>query len=246
MTIRWRQLTEPVSGIIFDCDGTLSAIEGIDELAEKNHVGPFVKQLTAEAMDHKGINIEIYQKRLMAVQPTQLQVETLGEEYFKHRIPYALEVIHILNQLKKTVYIISSGLNPAVQKFADHLGIPSSNIFAVEIKFDQHGKYCDFDQSSPLVQPDGKQIIVSEIRKKQSRIIYIGDGMNDVSVSKLLTRFIGFGGIVHREKVACVSDYYIQTNSLAPLLPLCLTKQESDLLNPNDRLIYEHGNKLLY
>lgn len=237
MTIHWQQLTDPISGIIFDCDGTLSAIEGIDELAEKNHVGPFVKQLTAEAMDDKGINIEIYQKRLLAVLPTQLQVETLGDEYFEHRIPYALEVINIFNQLKKSVYIISSGLYPAVRRFADLLGIPASNIFAVDIQFDQNGKFLDFDHSSPLVHPNGKQIIVNEIRKKQERIIYIGDGMNDVSVHKLVTRFIGFGGIIYREKVAHVSDYYIQVNSLAPLLPLCLTKHEYDLLSPNDRII---------
>ena len=36
------QLDHPINAIVFDCDGTLSIIEGIDELARNNGVGDAV------------------------------------------------------------------------------------------------------------------------------------------------------------------------------------------------------------
>jgi phosphoserine phosphatase len=50
MTVAEWQPTIPFDAVIFDCDGTLSAVEGIDELAEKNAVGREVKALTQIAM----------------------------------------------------------------------------------------------------------------------------------------------------------------------------------------------------
>jgi phosphoserine phosphatase len=38
LTKNW-QLQHPLDAVVFDCDGTLSQIEGIDALAEKNDVG---------------------------------------------------------------------------------------------------------------------------------------------------------------------------------------------------------------
>ena len=80
-------LLDPVDAIIFDCDGTLSFIEGIDELAKENGVGEPVMKITAEAMTHSGINPELYQRRLNLVLPTQQQVQTLGQAYFDRITP---------------------------------------------------------------------------------------------------------------------------------------------------------------
>lgn len=40
----------PVDAVISDCDGTLSTIEGIDELARMNDVYAEISQLTQAAM----------------------------------------------------------------------------------------------------------------------------------------------------------------------------------------------------
>ena len=40
------QLADPVDAIVFDCDGTLSLIEGIAVLAHANGVGEHVRELT--------------------------------------------------------------------------------------------------------------------------------------------------------------------------------------------------------
>lgn len=239
------QLVEPISGVIFDCDGTLSSLEGIDVLADMNNVGPMVKEMTAAAMREHGINPEMYWQRLTRVQPTQSQVLWLGDAYFNHCIPDAMEVITILKRLKKTVHIVSSGLDPAVKRFAHHLGIPSANVFAVPIYYDAHGNFLDFDRTSPLVQPDGKRCIVNEITKGQNSLIYIGDGVNDLDVCGSVKKFIGFGGITYRERVARMADYYIKVNTMAPLLPLALTKHETKSLETKEYILYQKGANTL-
>ena len=58
MVIPVWQLKTSIDALIFDCDGTLSRIEGIDVLADQNGVGDAVKQLTHDAMTHMGLNPE--------------------------------------------------------------------------------------------------------------------------------------------------------------------------------------------
>lgn len=241
MSIPSWQLISPITAIIFDCDGTLSSIEGIDELAEKNEVGDVVQRLTAEAMGKSGMCADLYAERLDLVQPTQDQMVTLGLEYFKHQVPDITNVIHILKRLKKSIYIISAGLLPAVADFGKLLQIAEENIYAVNITFDSQGKYVGFDQTSPLINKHGKRIVVNEIKKKHETIAYVGDGLSDYEVYDLVQRFIGYGGAYYRENIADLCQYYIKTLSMAPLLPLLLTKEEYERLPPQEKQIYQRG-----
>jgi len=59
--------------VLFDCDSTLSAIEGIDELAV--HCRDDVEQLTDAAMRGRIPLEEVYGRRLRLVQPTRAAVE---------------------------------------------------------------------------------------------------------------------------------------------------------------------------
>src|SRR5579863_8629398 len=79
------QLTAPINTIVFDCDGTLSSIEGIDELAKSNGASEQVKSLTATAMGQLGMNLELYEKRLELVNPTRDEVNLLADQYYAHR-----------------------------------------------------------------------------------------------------------------------------------------------------------------
>ena len=79
------QLDNPISAIVFDCDSTLSSIDGIDFLAKNNGVGEAVKLLTRDAMGSMGLSPAIYQQRLDLVIPRREQVYALGHQYFAHR-----------------------------------------------------------------------------------------------------------------------------------------------------------------
>ncbi len=243
-TANW-QTTIPYSAIIFDVDGTLSAIEGIDYLAELNHVDAQVKALTATAMGKTGINAQLYKQRLDLVQPTQDQIFTLAKKYYQEQVPDADKVIAIFQRLGKSVYMLSAGILPAVKLLGAQLNIPADKIYAVNIQFDEKGKYVDFDHDSPLVNNDGKRLLAEQIKKHCPTILHIGDGLNDFSTHDLVTRFVGFGGVYYRSNIESLCEFYIRNKSLAALLPLTLTQEEVGMLQPDEQIVYALGLKAI-
>lgn len=241
MTFPSWQLSNPISAIVFDCDSTLSSIEGIDFLAKNNGVGEAVKFLTSEAMGKTGLNSSIYQQRLDLVTPRREQVYALGHQYFAHRVPDIIDVINLLKRLKKEVYLVSSGVNPAVKMFGEMLQIPPENVYAVDLRFDQQGNFLDFERSSPLINNDGKRTILQQLKNTHANIIHIGDGLNDIVTLDLVTRFIGYGGVAYRKNIADLCQYYINTISFTPLIPLTLTQDETLSLLPDELVLYQKG-----
>lgn len=219
-------LAEPIEAVIFDCDGTLSQLEGINELAKVNGVQEQVEQLTDQAMSHTGLNPDLYAQRLALVRPTLSQVTELGYQYFANLTPDTLNVIKRLQFLGKMIYIISAGVNPAVQMLGEQLGVPTRQIYAVNLNFNEIGDYLSFDNTSPLINNDGKYHLVKALQQQYKRMAYIGDGLNDYSVYDLVTRFIGYGGVFYREKMAKLCQYYLTRPSMSALLPLVLTTNE--------------------
>ena len=219
-------LSAPIDAIVFDCDGTLSKIEGIDELARNNGVEEEVSRLTAQAMGKTGINPEIFQQRLHLVKPTFDQVIRLIQLYYEHKTPGISEVMQCFQTLGKPVYIVSAGLLPAVLGFGELLSVPKEHIFAVNVQFDSSGNYSDFDRASPLVFHDGKRKIVEKLKNIHPRLAFVGDGTNDLAVHDLVTRFIGYGGAFYRESIAQHCEFYINEPSIFSLLNFCLTSSE--------------------
>lgn len=111
-------------------------------------------------------------------------------------------MIKLYQKLNKVIYLVSAGLYPAIEEFGTLLGIARQNIFAVNIYFDAKGHFIDFDHDSPLVYSDGKKIIAKDLQHKHKNLVHVGDGLNDLVTKDIVTRFIGFGGVVHRENIA--------------------------------------------
>lgn len=234
-------LNTPIDAVLFDCDGTLASIEGIDELATMYHVGDIVHRLTQEAMGKHGMSTKLFAERLALVKPTAHSVDAIGTAYITHRIPDIEAVIQLFKRINKTIYIISAGLLPAVRRFGAFLQIPEENIFAVPIQFTATGEYLDFDHTSPLTKKHGKREIVAQIKSQHKNLAYIGDGLSDYEVYDLVTRFIGFGGAYYRESIEKHCQFYIKTQQMAPLVPLLLTQTEKALLLPEELALYNQG-----
>jgi phosphoserine phosphatase len=245
MTATRVQLQLPIDAIIFDCDGTLSSIEGIDELAKQNGVAAPVEALTAIAMGSTGINPDLYQQRLSLVKPRREQVLALGSEYYQEITPDARAVVQIFQHLKKPVYLVSAGLLPAVKIFGELLQIPAENIFAVNIEFDEAGNFSGYDHTSPMTHADGKRRIVTEIKHQYPNVAYVGDGLNDLAVYDLAARFVGMGGAYFRQNIADKCEFYIIDKSLTPLLPLLLTAKETAALDDTEKTFYQKGLQLI-
>lgn len=241
----WR-LNEPVQVVVFDCDGTLSQIEGIDELATMNGVGNVVRELTEQAMSFGHLNESLYAQRLALTRPTAQQCEQLGDLYYQNRVHGIESVIKILQYLKKDIYILSAGLMPAITRFMKHFNIDHEQCLAVDIYFDDYQRYQDFDHSCPLIDNRGKYEIIERLKQVYPRILHIGDGMNDYSAHDLVSRFVGFGGVFHRETLKQRCEFYLETPSLLGLLPLVLTEEEEGQLPSEFMHSYEQGLSMLH
>ncbi len=238
------ELVAPLDAIVFDCDGTLCAIEGIDVLADQNGVGAAVADLTAQAMGQSGVSPALYAARLNLVSPTAEQVHALAVSYQEALTPGVAEVIAIFQRMGKAVYIVSAGLFQAIVPLAEELSIASEHVFAVSAYFDAAGQYAGFDEGSCLVRAQGKIKAIEAIKATHPRILHVGDGLNDLDVKAHVTRFVGYGGCFYRPAIESVCTHYIKTPSLLPLLPLALTGAEREGLSTADRARYDQGRAL--
>ena len=110
--------------IFFDCDSTLSTIEGIDELARLKGKFDEVKALTDAAMDGEVYLDSVYDRRLEMLAPTHEEVAGIEELYRQTVVPDAADVIDALRAAGKEIFIVSGGLLAAVRPFGRWLGVP--------------------------------------------------------------------------------------------------------------------------
>ena len=222
--------------VLFDCDSTLSAIEGIDELAV--HCRRDVEQLTDAAMRGRIPLEEVYGRRLSLVQPTRAAVEALGRDYVARLVPDAAETVAALHAAGVDVRIISGGLLPAVLAVARAVGVDDARVAAVDIVFDADGSYAAFDTSSPLTTSGGKRTAIERWGVRRPAMM-VGDGSTDLEARPVVDRFVAFAGVVERPNVVTAADAVVRANSLAPVLPLVL--QSNELLHTPHQSLYERG-----
>jgi phosphoserine phosphatase len=208
--------------IIFDCDSTLSTIEGIDELATTPELKTKLKKLTDLAMAGEMNFTEVMMKRFKIINPSKEELIKLGEKYIQNVFPGAQNLIKALRKQKTEILIISGGFKTAILPFAKFLGIESENIFANNIIFDNQGKFKALNLDNPLVQPNGKVIILNNWKRQnpQKKVAFIGDGITDLVTQPLVDRFIGFGGVIVRKNVQEHARIFFKGNNMKHLLPL--------------------------
>src|SRR5918999_6085058 len=144
--------------VIFDCDSTLSAIEGIEELAHAHREE--IARLTEAAMRGEIPLEDVYGRRLALVRPTRDQVNALGDRYVRTLVTDARETIAALLSEHIEVRVMSGGIRQAVVTLAMSLGLTERAVAAVDVHFDENGDYAGFDEDSPLARSGGKRIVL--------------------------------------------------------------------------------------
>ncbi len=210
-----------------------------------NGVGDRVAALTEHAMSTGALSQSLYQQRLDLIRPTRRQVEALTQRYRQQVTPNVVDVIRLLQQLNKTVYALSAGMNPAVVNFATWLNLPEHCVFAVDLRFDSAGAYVDYDRASPLVENTGKLRIIAQLQQQHQSILHVGDGANDQISQGVVARFVGFGGHYFRPELHNSSQFYLTDDSMLGLLPLALLPEEVSLLTTQDQMYYHKGYQLI-
>ncbi len=234
--------------IFFDCDSTLSTIEGIDELARMKGKFDEVKAMTDAAMEGEVYLQSVYDRRLEMLAPTHEEVASIDGLYRRTTVADAAGVIGALHAAGKEVFIVSGGLLAAVRPFGRWLGVPHDHIRAVGLEYDElSGEWWDYlqdqwdqrtdvhykdSEDSPLVQAEGKSDVVREmLGDRFGRSVLIGDGVSDLAARDVVDLFVGYTGVVARPHVVSESDVLISGDSLAPLLLITLTEAEKMALS---------------
>ncbi|MEM7518919.1 MAG: phosphoserine phosphatase, partial [Planctomycetota bacterium] len=89
----------PYDTVVFDCDSTLSSIEGIDELAVSKMAE--IEALTALAMAGEVPLEEVYGRRLALLEPTRTDIERIAALYAERALPHARALVAALRACGK-------------------------------------------------------------------------------------------------------------------------------------------------
>ena len=208
--------------ICFDCDSTLSRVEGIDELARRNGLFKEVAALTDAAMNGELALEEVYGRRLDMIKPDQAAMDWLADLYIAEMVEGVGETVKTLLDNGKQIHIISGGLRQAILPLAALLGIAEEHVHAVDVLFDDKGVYQDFARQSPLAVSGGKARICRRLRMHHSSLVMIGDGKTDLEAKQAGAYMIGFGGVVNRPLVRQQADVFVADASLTAILPYVL------------------------
>ena len=203
--------------ICFDCDSTLSKIEGIDELARRVGLGEEMSKLTDLAMNGVVPLEAVYERRLSLIRPDQAGIDWLADLYIAEIVDGVKAVFTALLAQNKTVHIISGGLRQAILPLARELGLPESHVHAVNVYFNEDGSYRDYDLDSPLARTGGKAVVVGSL-KGHGSLVMIGDGKTDLEAKQAGATVLGFGGVVDRAIVREQADFYTTEPTLLSVL----------------------------
>ena len=206
--------------LLLDCDSTLSAIEGIDELARMRGENTFhaVERMTRDAMEGGAPMEAIFAKRLELIEPRLEEVQAVGALYITHIEPSAKSALQAARMAGWLPIIVSGGFTQAILPLAGYLEI--DRVEAVPLKFDSSGLFAGFATESPTARTRGKNIVANRLKKEFGALttVMVGDGASDLEVQGDVDFVVGFGGYAIREKVRLGSDAFILSLSELPAL----------------------------
>jgi phosphoserine phosphatase len=200
------------ASVVVDVDSTLCGIEGIDWLADRcgARVGAAVAALTDQAMRGERPLESVYGARLALVRPARSEIDALADAYLAALAPGAADSIECIRRSGRRVVLVSGGLRDAILPVARRLGLPDSDVCAVEVRRDASGAFLGYDEHSPLAQASGKADVVLALALPR-RTLAVGDGATDLAVRPAVDAFAAFTGFVSRPAVVSAADVVLSS-----------------------------------
>ncbi len=195
--------------VVFDVDSTLSAIEGIDWLADRRDpsVAAEIRVMTEQAMAGSIPLESVYWSRLELIRPTRAEIAELASAYVDAVQPGARELCEELELAGCAVVLLSGGLRQAILPLARHLGVAPDDVHAVEIDFANDGTCSGLRGMQVLSTQQGKPKVLHALRGELERpLVMIGDGSTDAATRGVSDAFIAFTGVTRRASVVAVAD----------------------------------------
>lgn len=200
--------------VALDVDSTLAGIEGIDWLAQRRggETAAFVRGLTDDAMSGRLPLEDAYGRRLERIAPTRDEVGALAEAYAANIAPGAAGALTKMRRAGVRVIAISGGLREALVPLCRAAGLEDSELFAVAIRWDERGRYVDFDRASPLASQQGKAEVLRGLALPRP-ILAVGDGSTDVAMRApgAADALAAYTGFVCRPSVVAAADLVLKS-----------------------------------
>lgn len=197
--------------LFLDCDSTLSAIEGIDELARArgDEVFAQVVALTDAAMNGEIPIAGVFPRRMEMIRPDRELCDRVAARYVEALVPGIPEFIREARADGWHPVILSGGFAPLILPLAGLLGI--EHVEAVPLYFNDDGSYAGYGADYPTTRNLGKNEVIREWKKARfpGRVAMVGDGVSDLETKPDVDCFIGFGGVVARPVVERGCDFWL-------------------------------------
>ena len=198
--------------LFIDCDSTISEIEGIDELAHSRGEEVFqqVVDLTNAAMNGDMPIAEVFPRRMDLIRPDRAVCDKIAQDYIDKKVEGIEELLTEARERGWQPVILSGGFAPLIQPLAEQLGI--EHIEAVPIHLDEDGSYVDYGRDYPTTRNLGKNEVIRDWKAamKPEKVAMIGDGVSDLETKPDVDLFVGFGGVVARDKVKEGCDLWLE------------------------------------
>jgi phosphoserine phosphatase len=194
--------------VCLDVDSTVSPDEGIDVLAAVAGVAEQVAALTRAAMGGTVKFEDALAQRLAIIKPTPQLIDKCLTVHPPRLTPGCTEFVAALRKRGTAVHLVSGGFAPFVLPLAKQLGLDAETVTANRFTYaDVPG----FDLSVPTAKSGGKARALTALQAKHGyrRMVMIGDGATDMEAKPPAEVFIGFGGVVTREKVKAGADWFV-------------------------------------
>eukprot|EP01038_Epipyxis_sp_PR26KG_P006140 gene6140-8465_t len=207
-----RDLLRSADAVCFDVDSTVITEEGIDMLAEFKGAGEAVAEWTKKAMGGQVLFQDALAARLALIKPSQQDVQQFLKENPPKLTDGVKELIDCLQSRKVQVYLVSGGFRQMIEPVAAVVNIPLHRIYANNLLFNKsNGEFDGFDPKELTSRDGGKPAVIQQLINAHgySNIIMIGDGVTDMQAKPPAKGFIGYGGIVKRDKVVSGADWFI-------------------------------------
>jgi phosphoserine phosphatase len=229
--------------VCFDCDSTLTEIEGIDWLAERAGAGREVADMTRRAMEGEASLESVYAARLAAVRPGPEDLAALAEAYEHRMVEDARDAVAALSAAGIEPWVVSGGLLAAVLPFAASMGFEPGRVVAVPLRWSDADPWAAA-AAHPLASTSGKRGVVARLAPG-SQVALVGDGASDVAARDEVDLLIGFGGVVRHARMRAAADAWIDAPSLAPVVPLLLGTHPGPLEGTIHERVWQKGTALI-
>ena len=216
------------NAVILDVDSTVSALEGIDWLAQRRgaDVAARVAEATERAMRGEIALDAVYGERLALVRPGRDDLAALAAAYQAAVVPGAAEAVARLRDAGVRVALVSGGVRQAILPLARTLGVDLRDVHAVDVVVDMGGGYFAYDAGSPLATQHGKRAVADAMvagtlgaPPLPRPVLAMGDGATDLAMKPAVDAFAAFTGVARRDAVVRGADHVLDSfDALAELV----------------------------